>query len=73
LNAPRIKCLGKSFMFQHSCEIFRLKLLIFKKARVTVRLKNNLSFIPAANSNIMEYFYQYRSYKTDTCEYGDIS
>ena len=42
-------------------------------APVTARFKNNLSFISAANSEIMEYFYHYRSYKTDTCEYGDIS
>lgn len=42
-------------------------------APVTARPKNNLSFIPAANSKITEYFYHYRSYKTDACEYGDIS
>jgi hypothetical protein len=42
-------------------------------ARVIAKLKNDLSFIPAANSKIMEYFYQYRSYKTDIHEYGEIS
>jgi hypothetical protein len=37
------------------------------------RFKNNLSFIPVAKSKIKAHFCHYRSYKSYTCEYGDIS
>lgn len=60
-------------MFQHSREIFCLKILIFEWHESLQDLKKNLTFTHAANSKTMAYFCHYRSYKTDTCECGDIS